>query len=81
MHRLDVRMHMWGHLIPKNGMLDFPISSTGRDVCKLLASKDNSLLDIVNYLYTGMDWRRCTNISFTIFEVLDEIIYIIIMFS
>jgi hypothetical protein len=59
---LDVCMCMWGKLIPKKGQLEFPISLVGRDVCDLLASEDNHVLDIVQYLYVGMDWRGCPNI-------------------
>jgi len=54
---LDACMHMWGQLIPKKGQLDFPIFAFGRDVCDLLASRDNLVLDIVQYPYAGMDWR------------------------
>jgi hypothetical protein len=58
----DVCMHMWGKLMPKRGQYEFPISLVGREVCDLLASEDNHVLDIVEYLYMGMDWRGCPNI-------------------
>jgi hypothetical protein len=40
----------------------FPITLVGRDACDLLANEGNPVLDIVEYLYVGMDWRGCPNI-------------------
>jgi hypothetical protein len=77
---LDVHMHKWGQLIPKKGQLKFPISSVSKDVCDLLASEDNLVLDTVQYPYMGLDWRRCPNILFTTVESPDERGNIIVMF-
>jgi hypothetical protein len=62
------------------GQLKFPISPVSRDVCDLLASEDNHVLDIVQYLYVGMDWRQCPNIGFIVAEPPKERGNIIIMF-
>jgi hypothetical protein len=59
---LDACMRMWGQLFPKKGQLKFPITLVGRDVFDLLASKDNHVLDIIQYPYAGMFWKGCRNI-------------------
>jgi hypothetical protein len=58
----DACMHMWGHMIPKRGQYEFPIYPFDREECDLLASEDNSVLDIEEYPYEEMDWRGCPNI-------------------
>jgi hypothetical protein len=55
-------MHMWRKLIPKRGQYDFPIFLGSREVYDILASEENHVLDIVKYLYVGMDWRGFPNI-------------------
>jgi hypothetical protein len=44
---LDVCMCMWGNLMPNKGQFKFPIFAVGKDVCDLLASEDNHVLNIV----------------------------------
>jgi hypothetical protein len=58
----DVCMCMWGYWIPKRVQYKFPICSVGREVCDLLPSEDNLVLNIAEYSYMGMDWRGCPNI-------------------
>jgi hypothetical protein len=41
--------------MPKKGQPKFPISPFGRDVCDLLSSEENLILNIVQYPYTGLD--------------------------
>ena len=61
--RTNARMHMWGKLLPKRVQTVSSCSAVGKDVCDLLDSKDDSdFLDLVLYLYAGMDWRGCANI-------------------
>jgi hypothetical protein len=38
-----------GPFFPKKGKLKFPITSVGRDVCDLLDSKENTILDTIEY--------------------------------
>jgi hypothetical protein len=66
--------------MPKRGQYKFPISPVDREVCDLLASEDNLVLDIAEYPYMGMDWRACPNIRFIVEEPPDERGNIIIMF-
>jgi hypothetical protein len=52
----------------------------GREVCDLLTSKENLVLDIADYPYAGMDWRGCPSILLTIEYIVDERGNIIIIF-
>jgi hypothetical protein len=76
-------MHIYaceGKLIPKRGQYKFLISPVGREVCDLLASEDNPVLNIAEYPYTRMDWRGCPNILFTTTQPTYERGNIIVMF-
>jgi hypothetical protein len=52
----------------------------GKVVFDLLSSKDDNVLDIVEYPYTRIDWRGCPNILVTIEEPPYERVNNIIMF-
>jgi hypothetical protein len=43
-------------------MHEYLITLVGRAVIDLLSSEDDNVLDIVEYLYVGIDWRGCPNI-------------------
>ena len=53
---------MWGKLIPKRGHYEFPITPVGKEVFYLLSNEDDLVLNIIEYLYAGIDWRACLNI-------------------
>jgi hypothetical protein len=53
----DERMCMWGKLMPKRGQTKFPITLMSRELFDVLSSMYDLVLDIVEYLYTRMDWR------------------------
>ena len=55
-----------GEIVPKRDQLEWPCSVVKKDIYDLLDSKDEcDFLDLVLYLYVGMDWRGCVNIQFT----------------
>ena len=45
----DVCMCMWGKLMPKRGQSKFAITPIGNEVFDLLSSKENHILNIVDY--------------------------------
>jgi hypothetical protein len=53
---------MWGKLMPKRGQSEYLITLWEGPVIDLLSSKDDNVLDIVEYPYVGIDWRGCPNI-------------------
>jgi hypothetical protein len=53
---------MWGKLMPKRGQSKFAITPIGNEVFDLLSSKENHILNIVDYPYAGIYWRACPNI-------------------
>ena len=55
---------MWGHMIPKRGMSDYP-ARISSDALELLASFDDHMFMKVSCPYAGLDRRGCTNILFT----------------
>ena len=46
----------------KRGRSEYLITLVGRAIIDLLSSKDDNVLDIVEYLNAGIDWRGCPNI-------------------
>jgi hypothetical protein len=60
----EVWMHMWGEMMPKRGMPDFP-ARISREALQLLASEADHVFVMVSCPYVGMDWRGCPNILFT----------------
>jgi hypothetical protein len=52
---IDARVCMWGLLIPKRGQFEFLINPMGRAVFDLLSSKDDNVLNIIEYSYVGID--------------------------
>jgi hypothetical protein len=66
--------------MPKRGQFEFPITLVGKEVSCLLSCEEDNVLDIVEYPYTGIDWRGCPNIQFITEEPPYERGNIIIMF-
>jgi hypothetical protein len=48
--------------MPKRGESEYLITLVGRSVIDLLSSKDDNVLDIIEYPYVGIYWRGCPNI-------------------
>ena len=71
--RIDAHVCMWEKLFPKMGQLEWPCSLVGREVYDFLAIVDHPVvLEILLYLYVGMDCRACANIHFTKDEPPDD---------
>lgn len=64
-------MHMWGHMMPKRGLSEYPTRIYGRALA-LLASKDDHMFVLVSSLYAGMDWRQFPSILVTPNEAIDD---------
>jgi hypothetical protein len=67
----DMHMRMWGKFLPKRGPLYWSRTLVEREVCDFFVGEDNIFIDVVQYPYMGMDWRRFPNILFTTIEPLD----------
>ena len=68
---LNVRMQMWGQMMPKRGLSNYP-SRISIDALELLASGDDNSFFLVPCPYAGLDWRGCTNILFRQDESMDD---------
>jgi hypothetical protein len=67
----EVRMHMWGKMIPKRGMPYFP-ARISKEALQLLSSEEDHVFMMVSCPYVGMDWQGFLNILFTMDEPLDD---------
>jgi hypothetical protein len=52
----------------ERGKSKYLITPVGRAVIGLLSREDDDVLDIVEYLYAGKDWRGFPNIQFIVEE-------------
>jgi hypothetical protein len=50
----EVRMHMWGEMIPKRGIPDFP-TRISKEALQLLVSEVDHVFVMVSCPYAGMD--------------------------
>ena len=52
----DVRMHMWGKMMPKRGQSYFPARITV-DVLDMIGVEEQPRLDMDAYPHVGLEWR------------------------
>ena len=57
-------MHV-GKLLLKMGQSEWPCSLVGKEIYDFLEGVDDLVVELVLFLYVGMDWRGCVNINFT----------------
>jgi hypothetical protein len=62
-----VKMGMWGEMMPKRCLLDFP-TKISPYVLGIIGSATNHMFFMVLCPYTYLDWRGCSNILFTLNE-------------
>ena len=67
---LHVQMHMWGEMMPKRDLSEYPMMIS-TDALELLANVDDRMFMMVSCHYARLDWRGCPNILFTLDEPLD----------
>jgi len=63
----EVWMCMWGYMMPKRGLPEFP-TRIYHEALSLRASEDDHAFVTLVFLYARIDWRGCPNIFFTTFE-------------
>jgi hypothetical protein len=76
----DALMRMWGKLFLKRIQPGWSCTLIDREIYDFLGQEENFVLNVVQYLYVGMDWRGRPNILFTTDEPLDDRGNIFIMF-
>jgi len=62
---------MWGHMIPKRGLLEYP-TKISLEAFTLLVSEDDHVFVTLAFLYARIDWRGCPNILFIEAEPPDD---------
>jgi hypothetical protein len=67
----EVQMHIWGEMILKRGMPNFP-TGTSRQALHLLSSEEDHFFMMASCPYKRMDWQGCLNILFIEDETPDD---------
>ena len=63
--RVPICMCMWRNMFPKMGQDEYLCRSMSYEVLEILASKDDLILDQIQYPYVGMDLWGSENILVT----------------
>jgi len=64
-------MRIWGKMMPKRGLLEFPTRISPKALM-LLGNEDDHMFVMLEFSYVGIDWRGYPNIFFTSVEPLDD---------